>query len=111
MEPKLKAGLWVKAQIRRCDVEMIPIAVVRRGDADAGTVILKLNRMDGTCDLLSQTRDMDGRPAWMRPISAALVPEAKADEYIERQASRDPDFWVVEIEDARGTYEPDEPII
>ena len=111
MEPKLKAGLWVKAQIRRCDIEMIPIAVVRRGDADAGTIILKLNRMDGTCDVLSQTRDMEGRPAWMRPISAEPVPETNADDYIERQVGRDPDLWVVEVEDARGAFTPDEPIV
>jgi len=111
MEPKLKAGLWVKAQVRTCDVAMIPIAILRKGDADAGAILLKLSRMDGTCQVLSQTRDLDGRRTWMRATGAEPVPEADADTYIERQVSRDRDVWVIEIEDAQGRYEPDAPVV
>jgi len=101
MEPKLKAGLWVKAQVRTCDVAMIPIAILRKGDADAGAILLKL----------SQTRDLEGRLTWMRATGAEPVPEADADTYIERQVGRDRDIWVIEIEDAQGRYEPDAPVV
>ena len=36
----LNTGLWVMAQVRICDRAFIPATVVRRGDPDAGTVLL-----------------------------------------------------------------------
>jgi len=35
-EPRLKSEIWVKAQLRLCDVTFLPCVVARRGDADAG---------------------------------------------------------------------------
>ena len=42
----LTTGLWVSAQVRLCDIAFIPATIVRRGDPDAGTVLLKLNRFE-----------------------------------------------------------------
>ena len=37
----------------------------RRGDKHGGMVMLKLNQRDAGCRVLSQTRDFDGRRAWL----------------------------------------------
>lgn len=109
-EPSLKAGLWVKAQIRLCDLRARPAVVARRGDEDAGVVYLKLIRRDG-CEVLVQGRDSDGGRAWRRPLGEAAVAEPEADAYLNRQAGYDPDLWVLEIEDPQGDYEPDAPVL
>jgi len=41
----LSTGLWVSAQVRICDRNFIPATIVRRGDPDAGTVLLTLADM------------------------------------------------------------------
>ncbi len=96
-EPKLKAGLWVSAALRRADQLGRPGAVLRRGDTDAGGVLAVLRSRDGFC-VLAQVRRPDGTPAWMRGTGAGPVDQQAADAYVERQVGRDPDLWVVEFE-------------
>ncbi len=101
-DDRLPTKLWVMAHLRRCAVEAIPATIARRGEAMGGLVLLKLNQLEAGCRLLSQTRDLEGRLAWFPALEGKLVPEADADAYIERTVKRDPDLWVVEIEDREG---------
>src|SRR5260370_15639469 len=98
MEEGLKTGTWIKGLIRRCDLAAIAVAVVARGDGDAGAILLKFNSREIGCSVLAQARGPDGRLLWMRATGPAPVAEADADSYIARQRGRDPDLWVVEIE-------------
>lgn len=90
------------AHVRRCMDAGIPATVAHKGEAGRGTVILKLNTLENGCRVLSQARDLDGNLGWLGAFKGALVPEAEADAYIERAVSRDPDLWVIEIEDRQG---------
>ncbi|MCW5770802.1 MAG: DUF1491 family protein [Rhodospirillaceae bacterium] len=111
-ESRLKTGLWAAALLRRWNGHTDVVAtLVRRGDEDAGTVLLKISRLDGTATVLSQTTTMEGRRAWMRGTGVAPVAEVEAEAYIQRQRKRDPDLWVIEIEDRRGQFETDEPVV
>ena len=47
----------------------------------------------------------------MRATGAAPVPEADADSYIARQRGRDPDLWVIEIDNASPDTVLDGPIL
>jgi hypothetical protein len=94
---RLKAGLWVAAALRLGDGEGRPGAVLRRGDADGGGVLVVLRGRDGLC-VLTQVRTGEGEAAWMRGTGAAPVDDAAADAYVARQVGRDPDLWVVEFQ-------------
>jgi hypothetical protein len=92
------------AHVRHSNAEGIPAVVARKGDATGGTVVLKINQLENGCRVLSQVRDADGRLAWLAQLKGALVPEADADAHIARAVARDPDVWVVEIEDREGRH-------
>ena len=103
-EAALKAGIWVSAQIRMCDANFIPAVVVRKGDPDAGSVLLKLNRLAAGVEVFSQVRTADGIRAWMCATGDTPVKESSADDYITKQLKFDPDIWVLEIEDPDYRY-------
>lgn len=108
---KLKAGLWVQAQVRLCDINFIQIMVRHKGDADSGAILLKLDQGGERCSVLSQVRDVDGNPGWMYGGGGQHIGQNEAEAYIQRQIKRDPDLWVLEIEDRQGRYELDGKIV
>jgi hypothetical protein len=96
-EPRLKAGLWVKMALRMGDLGGRSGAVLRKGDPDAGGVLVVLRGRDGLC-VLSQMRTDDGALAWLRATGAAPVDQAAADAHVARQVRFDPDIWVLEFD-------------
>ena len=101
-DDRLPTDLWVMAHVRRCNGDGIPAVVARKGHARAGTLVVKLNLLEEGCRVLTQMRGLDGEMGWMVAFKGALVPEPEADAYIARAVARDPDLWVVEIEDRAG---------
>jgi hypothetical protein len=97
--PRLKTALQVQAAVRLGATRAIPVTIARRGDSDAGVILLKLNRRELGFEVLAQTRTGAGDLAWQRATGPAPVAEAEADSYIARALARDPDLWVIEIED------------
>ncbi len=105
----LKASIWVAALVRRAQSAGAAAYVVRRGDPDAGIVIVKVARLDGTADIFLPSRDMEGERAWRQAAGAA--PEPDADALVQRETGYDPDCWVVEIEDREGRHFLTEPVL
>ena len=108
--PRLKAGIFVRALLRRTEVAGASAFIVRKGAEEAGAVILVVSRLDGTCLLLNQARDGHGNLVWARPLGD-WVEETKARAWLDRQVKFDPDLWIVEIEDREGRAFVDEPIV
>ncbi len=103
-DARLPTELWVSAGLRRASDLGVPAFVVRKGETQSGTVILKVNRLENGCSVFTQARDIDGRLGWFPALDGATVPEAEADAYIERNAARDPDIWVIEVEHRDGWH-------
>ena len=94
-----------------CDLSCIPAVVARRGDSDAGQVMVLRNLLNGTFELFARTTDLDGAGAWRRASGSDPIEYEVAAKLIEREAGFDPDIWVLEIEDRDRKYELDAPVI
>jgi hypothetical protein len=110
MTPRLKAGIFVRALIRRAEVAGAAGYVVRKGAEEAGAVLIKIARLDGTSLVLSQARRGEGELVWVKPLGES-ADEAAAAAYFARQIRYDPDLWIVEIEDREGRTFVDEPVV
>lgn len=108
--PRLKAGIFVRALLRRVQVEGASAFIVRGGAEEAGAIILIVARLDGTVLVLNQVRDAKGELAWAQPLGG-WSDEARAASWCDKQVRFDPDLWIVEIEDPKGRAFVDEPIV
>src|ERR1700753_537503 len=107
--PRLKAGIFVRALIRRVQVAGASAFVVRSGAEDAGSIILKVAKLDGTVLVLNQARNAKGELVWSQPLGG-WVDDKRGNEWCDRQVKFDPDLWIVEIEDREGRVFVDEPV-
>jgi len=99
----LSTDVWVSGLIRRAELSGAYATVVKKGDARAGTVIVKAyDTSNRTARLFSAVTGQDGEPQWLQPVTSDV--ESELDAYIERQRRYDPDLWVVEIEDREGRH-------
>ena len=78
------------------------MGVIKKGDPDAGAIMLKLNRFGGGCTLWAQSRDEEGKIIWYEVASA--LPEPEIEQKIAKQVNWDNDLWVIEIEDPKGIF-------
>ena len=106
---RLKAEFYVQALVRRAQGGLAAAYVARRGDADAGGIFVCVNRLDGTVGVLTLFTDMDGERR-ARTVLPPGSPAGEADALMAREAARDPDIWVVDIEDAAGRHFVEEPL-
>lgn len=100
VEARMPTHIWVEAKIRELSIQNIGVYVTHKGERNDGLVLLKLSDLKGHCKLLTQQRDIDGVLGWVNVFGDEIIPEQKADEYIQRSIKRDPDQWVIEVEGA-----------
>lgn len=98
MSAELPIHLIVSAGLTRARAAGAFVYVRQRGDADRGTLLIKLNNLAGQHSLHRQIWDGDVR----RLDKIAEGDEAQMEDLINREASFDRDLWIIEIEDKTG---------
>ena len=106
---RLRSDIWVAAYLRRRNAESSVAVLRRRGAAEAGTIFVKIDRLDGRVALYGPApqsllaelpRGVDRlflrmhEPEWIDPVDV----EAR----LAREIRFDPDLWIVEVEDRDG---------
>jgi len=96
-DPRIKVAVWVQAVLRMGQADGRYGVVIRKGDPDAGGVLLVLRGHEGLT-VLTQIRDASAQPAWLRGTGETPVEEPVADAYIAKQLKYDSDLWVIEFD-------------
>jgi len=102
---RLRSDFFAAALIRRCGVENVAAVMRRRGSAEAGSIFVKVDHLDGTADLYgpapqSMIEDSSGERAFTRLMEGDCIPDVE--ERIRREIKFDSDLWLIEIEDRQG---------
>jgi hypothetical protein len=103
MDSELRTEIWVHALLRTAQSQGAMAFVVRRGDSDAGAVLVKVSTLDGLARLLVPARDGSGERIYLDLTGKSAGPdEVSIDAYVQKRAATDADVWIVEIEDRLG---------
>ncbi len=101
-EARLKTEVLVQAGFRYCQQALLAAVLRRRGDEDAGALLVKVSRLDGTAAVFARMPTLEGGHAWRRTTGDGWIAEADAEERLAREIEFDPDVWIVEVEDPEG---------
>ena len=103
---RLKTEILVGAAIRCAGAELIDCVMLRRGNADAGAILVHIDALDGRHKLLARALEFDGSYGW-RPVVAGPEGDGWAareavEARLQREMDIDPDAYVLEIQDRHG---------
>jgi hypothetical protein len=98
LTPRLASSVLVGALLRQAESQGGFGAVLAKGDATAGSLIVILLEKGGNPRIFERALQADGLYSWMQ---SATHPSAKAEEvpdFIARRRRFDPDLWVLELD-------------
>jgi hypothetical protein len=100
MSVRLATGVWVAAYLARLRQAGLAAYVVAKGDATAGAVVVKVVRSRHEVRAFQRGFDLaSGQRLWRILAEGA---EAEVDAILARERGRDPDLWLIDVEDGRG---------
>lgn len=101
---RLPTSLLVEAHLKILTDRAVPYYFIQKGNPSSGLLVVKVCNLKGNARLLTQQRDfLEDKLVWINALDEEIVEESAADAYIQRAVGRDPDLWVLEIEDEAMT--------
>tara|TARA_A100001015_G_scaffold258340_1_gene301568 strand:- start:3898 stop:4227 length:330 start_codon:yes stop_codon:yes gene_type:complete len=99
---RLKSDFIVSAALRKADSMSISAFVHKKGDPDAGAIFLELELDRNSVQLLHRRFDFDENEIWECLNKGQPQPAYIISEQIEREITRDPDCWVISVQDRQA---------
>ena|SRR5947209_14044835 len=98
MTPRLASSVLVSALLRQAESRGGFGAVLAKGDATAGSIVLILLEKGGNPRILERVLQADGTYRWAdSPTRPSSNPQEVPD-FIARRRRFDPDLWVLELD-------------
>lgn len=104
MSARLTSGFFVAALLRTANGKGAVAMLRQRGAEEAGVILVKVDRLDGTADLWQPVAQSEAGDDGVRRFERGMTsaPDREVEDRIARERRYDPDIFVVEIEDRAG---------
>ncbi|MEO0030637.1 MAG: hypothetical protein RIS94_395 [Pseudomonadota bacterium] len=101
-EARLPARLEVSALLRRTEAAGGFAVVLRKGEPDAGTILIVMMDNQGLGTLFERMPTASGARKWCQVKRQDIENKQEFEDYLDRRASSDADVWIVELTIADG---------
>ena len=104
---RLKSDFVISAALRKANSMAISAFIHKKGDPDSGAIFIELETGKDCVQLLYRRFDFDENEIWECLNKGEPQPAYIISEQIEREITRDPDCWVISVQDkqARNIFE------
>ena len=102
MTPRVASKVLVGALIRRAEIEGGFAAVLAKGDAISGAILVILTERGTNARVLERVLLPDGDYARQASTGGQTVDAAEVPQLIARRRRFDPDLWVIELDIPSG---------
>jgi len=102
MESRLPAHVEVSALIRQVEAEGGFATVVKKGQREAGTILVILTEKGGNARVFERMPQLDGNRIWHCAKHEDTEKPQEFSEYLQRRASQDADLWILELDIVNG---------
>ena len=99
---RIKSGVLVSAALRNANNLLIDCVLTRRGDADAGSIFLHIDALDGRHKLLSRSLNFESQYEWHIITETEWVDARTASERLAAEVKMDPDAFIVAVCDLKA---------
>ena len=100
--PRLPAALEVSGLIRLVEASGGFALVLRKGEPDAGTILIVLLDNQGVGQLFERLPQVDGARRWSAAKRQDPENKKEFEDYLTKRMMQDPDVWVIELTVANG---------
>lgn len=101
MEPRLTSSVFVSSLVRRVNAEGGSAMILKKGDADAGAIMLLLCERGRNLRVFERQLDFEHGYIWRKTAVENEQDIEFIDKFINSRQRVDPDLWVVELDIAQ----------
>ena len=101
MQERLPASLEASALVRRAQADGDFAAILKKGDADRGALLLVIRSRDRHVACLERVLTMSGGYEWERVGPADSTEPQQVAEFLKKRTRFDEDLWLIELDIAQ----------
>ena len=96
---RVTSELWVSALRKRLTSNAIPFFLIKKGDKQAGAILIRVCYINGKSKIFEQVPSIDGERQW---LETKYGPDDEVEKVLKKHREFDNDVWILEIEEFKG---------